>query len=122
MQKKARPMTAQSMASATFMSARRVDDLFKLAKKLEQDPERERRIAEQRCKACFYFVGMGGAAMTTQPCMSCQLDVTYGSTNTSVMCLPCAQVGRMCRHCGGDIDMDMKRTDWPSAYRSGAEI
>ncbi|MFK4706047.1 hypothetical protein ABIC83_002886 [Roseateles asaccharophilus] len=120
MQKKARPMTEQSMRSATWMSARRVQDLLKLAQKLQDDPQQEQRLAAQRCKACFYFTAMGGAAMTTQPCMSCGVDQQYSSTNTSAMCASCAESGNLCRHCGGDIGMDMGRQAWPKAYSESA--
>ncbi len=119
MNKTARPMTPQSMKSATWMSSRRVEDLLKLAKKLQRDPQREQRLAEQKCKACFYFVGLAGAAFTSQPCMSCGEVQRYSSTNTSAMCVPCAQRGSLCRHCGGDLDMDPQRDSWPAAYRSG---
>lgn len=116
MNKQARPMTDLAMRSATTMSSSRVAELMKRAKSVADDSQQERRLAEQRCKACFYFTALGGAAMTSQPCMSCGEVQLYSSTNTSVMCLPCAKAGDLCRHCGGDIAMDTGRTTWPKAY------
>lgn len=76
-----------------------------------QDPERKDRLASGECRFCFYMMRgrIGGAAMTSRPCAVCEKDVIYGSTNTDVLCLPCATEHQLCKHCGADALLRPRR-------------
>lgn len=108
-------MSERNMRRATQLAAARVTEALRLVEKYQTDPAKEHRLAVHKCKACYYRAMIGGAAVTTKPCMSCGVDQTYGSTNTGVLCLACAKEHHLCTHCGGDLDMNTDRTTWPSA-------
>jgi RNase P subunit RPR2 len=108
-------MSLYNMEFATTMARKRVDSAIKLANKLEADVDLVPRQQAFKCKACYYFPVLGGAAMTTRPCGCCGIDVMYGSTNTDALCVSCAEKHRLCKHCGGDSEMRGRRKDWPKA-------
>lgn len=114
MQKEAAPMTLELMQRATRRASSIVESTLRRAKRMKDDTDRERRQAQHHCVACFYEEGIAGAAMTYRPCMCCGSNELYGSTNTDALCLACAKEHLLCRHCGGDIGMNMKRKTWPS--------
>jgi len=91
-----------------------VDEAIQRAKAVENDTDKERRLKVHECCACFYLRSkIGGAAMTMQPCASCNVDQMYGSTCTDVLCLACAQKYSLCKHCGGDLGMRIGRRVYP---------
>lgn len=108
-------MSVGLMLGNTERAKARIAELQKLAQAIESDSDKSARLARQHCKACHYFSRMGGAAITTQPCMSCAKDQTYGSTATDALCRSCAEAGNLCRHCGGDIELRTRRRIWPTA-------
>lgn len=83
------------------------------ADRIKDDTEKQDRKKAQQCKACYYFTGLGGAAVTNRECAGCGEDQTYGSTNTDALCLPCAAEHKLCKHCGGDLEMRPGRRNWP---------
>lgn len=116
MHRPALPMTPANMANATRRAQAKVQGVLDLARELTTDPRKDERLAKGLCKACFYGPPrIAGAAMTSQPCMCCGADQMYGSTNTDVLCAPCAQENGLCKHCGGDLDMNADRAEWPTA-------
>lgn len=115
MQRKAPEMTQSLMQSATARAGAYVNRILAGAKALELDERKVERIAKHECKSCFYGGRMGGAAMTEQPCMSCTQPQLYSSTATDVLCRPCAEYASLCKHCGGDLEMRLKRRTWPDA-------
>jgi hypothetical protein len=116
MQRTPMEMTAANMASASSTSARRVSAAIALAAEIQADSKQVARLIAQRCKACFYFPAVAGAAMTTRDCGLCAKPEMYGSTSASALCMPCANANRLCRHCGGDLDMNASRRTWPAGY------
>lgn len=112
-QRKAR-MDRSSMIWNTEMSKSRVEEVIKQAELLIDDPQRKERKEKQLCKCCFYASArIGGAAMTTRPCMSCEKEQMYGSTATDVLCMVCAKEGELCKQCGADVDLRVRRRNWP---------
>lgn len=83
------------------------------AEEVTNDARKNERLKRHECKACFYASRIGGAAMTTRPCMSCGSEEMYGSTATDVLCMDCATKHGLCKHCGGDLEMRTRRKDWP---------
>lgn len=116
MEQRAMTMSETTMVSATVSAQRRVKEWLDHAQAVQTDAQKVERLARLECKACFYAGRMGGAAMTYRPCMSCASRELYGSTNTDVLCAPCATAGDLCKHCGGDREMRAHRQAWPSAY------
>lgn len=109
-------MSKATMVGATERAQQRIKAWLDLARSVETDARKSERLAQLECKACFYSSRMGGAAMTYRPCMSCGSNELYGSTNTDVLCTPCATAGDLCKHCGGDRELRARRKTWPAAY------
>ncbi len=110
-----RAMTPSTMESWTCQSRSRMESLIDLARKLENDPERSERIRKSLCRMCYYGSHLGGAAITDEPCMCCGEVQTYGNTNTDALCMPCAQETGLCKHCGADRELRVRRRNWPVA-------
>ena len=106
-------MNKGNMIGATGRAKARVRSWMELADDVIKDTKKADRLKHHECKACFYSSRIGGAAMTTRPCMSCGSDEMYGSTATDVLCIACATKHELCRHCGGDLEMRTRRKDWP---------
>lgn len=90
-------------------------ELSRLRQKLKDDPSRESRLADQTCLRCAYHSRIGGAAITTQPCGLCGANQVFGSTATDLLCQPCAVANELCKHCAGDIEGRVDRTEFPSS-------
>ena len=112
MQRPARRLNPSDQQFATAMARKRIDSLLKRARAVEMDTERAAREESLQCKACYYADHIGGAAMTTQPCSACGVTQQFGSTATMCLCAACAAENRLCRRCGGDIDLRSDRTQW----------
>lgn len=86
-----------------------------VAKSLQflSDGNKADRIRRGLCKTCFYFrlSRVGGAAMTSRPCGICGEEQHYGSTATDPLCLACANEWKLCKQCGGDSLMRIRRKD-----------
>lgn len=113
MQQRAKPFTAGDLIAATYRAKSRVDEILERACEIQHDERKEDRLKRHECRACFYSPRIGGAAMTSQPCSCCNKEVQYGSTATSMLCHGCAKEHNLCRHCGGDIEMRVRRKNWP---------
>lgn len=113
MHQKPMPMNAGNLIAATEQAQRRVQSWCARAKAVAEDTQRDERLAAHECKACFYATRIGGAAMTTRPCMACGQDQRYSSTATDALCLACAQEHHLCKRCGGDLELNGARADWP---------
>lgn len=83
-------MSKSLMISATERAQRRIKEWEEFSTAVLTDGRKEERLTRLECKACFYPGRVGGAAMTYRPCMSCGSRELYGSTNTDVLCAPCA--------------------------------
>lgn len=121
MERKPVEISQRSVNRATFVAQRWIGDALKAADELRTDVAREKRREQNLCKCCFYLRRgqIGGAAMTIQPCGICKTEVTYASTVTDVVCLPCASNNHLCKHCGADLALDEGRTFEPKMSASG---
>jgi hypothetical protein len=73
-------------------------------RKLLEDPDKEKRLADQECVICYYSGKIGGAAMTDSHCGICDTTMHFGSTNVDRLCTVCAEKHKLCKHCGADMD------------------
>jgi hypothetical protein len=96
-----------------------VSDVISHANDVQADPRKKERLKQNECIACFYRGRIGGAAMTSRPCGLCGQEEMYGSTATDALCLACAQKHELCKHCGGDLHMRVRRKEWPSVEVGG---
>ena len=122
MEQKPQVMSKAHMVGATERAARQVQAWADHAASVQADNRKEERLAQMECKACFYAERMGGASMTYRACMCCGSRELYGSTNTDVLCAPCASAGKLCKHCGGDLQMRSRRRTWPAAYNTAKTV
>ncbi len=110
-------MSIYNMVWATERAKDMYKHYIELAKALSTDPDKIDRLRSHECVSCYYTGKLGGriggSAMTTKPCMSCGEDQMYSSTNTDELCLVCAQKHDLCKHCGGDFAMRVRRKEWP---------
>ena len=114
---KAKKMNVCNMVYATERAKERIKSITERYEQIVKDPKRSDRELANECVACFYSDGIGGAAITNRPCMSCGINQLYGSTNTDVLCLDCAKTHRLCKHCGGDLQMRARRKEWPKPIK-----
>lgn len=121
MQKNAEQMTVENLKRATDRAQYQVQSWIKQAQDVQNDARKEARLERHFCAACFYRNAMAGAAMTHQPCMCCGDTQLYSSTNTDALCLPCATTASLCKHCGGDLNMNSQRKEWPAACNEQKE-
>jgi hypothetical protein len=107
-------LTIYQMISATSLSQSRIENAINLAKKLTEDPDENIRYLKSLCKACYYFSSISGQALTERECMCCNKLQNYSSTFTDALCSGCAKKYSLCKHCGGDFNLRIKRRSWPS--------
>jgi len=86
------------------------------AKRLQEDPQRAERLAEQECRSCFYLArgGMVQPGFTKSDCVCCSKTMEFSTTRADRTCMPCAHEHQLCKRCGGDIEMNKDRTHYPS--------
>ena len=104
-----------SIEYATGSAKRRSDDVLEMSKNFKEDKDKKARIENCLCKNCFYInnARIGGAAMTDRECGICSLLMHFASTCTDDLCLTCSKRNGLCRRCGGDIDMKIRRKKYP---------
>ncbi len=119
MEMKAQKMNVCNMVYATERAKSRIKSIIERYEHVIKDPKKAERIVACECVSCFYSDGIGGAAITNRPCMSCGVNQLYGSTYTDVLCLDCANTHSLCKHCGGDLEMRVRRKEWPKPLVSG---
>lgn len=116
MQRAAAVMNDRNLSFNTDIALRRQKSVNDYAEAMKHDPDKEIRQAKCLCVVCHYAPPrMSGAAMTSQPCMSCHENQLYSSTATDQLCVPCAKKHDLCAHCGADINLTL-RPVWPKAY------
>lgn len=102
-------MDPYTLETATRMAKYRLEHYLDHYEKLTKDPKKKQRKSEQVCLVCYYTERIGGAAMTAQPCGNCKKTQWYGSTATNVLCQPCATTLKLCKQCGADIELKIRR-------------
>lgn len=95
---------------SNYLHLNRIDHYRKILAAVDLDPDKRRRHDVAECALCFYQQGrMAGAAFTTRQCAFCDEELKSGSTDVNVMCLKCAVITGLCKHCGADVDYKNKR-------------
>lgn len=102
---------ASSVEWATNAAKDAADDYIEKALFYSTDVHKKERLKVSKCKFCYYFRQgrIGGASVTQQPCGLCNEVQSYGSTATDPLCLKCASTNELCKQCGGDLHMRVRR-------------
>jgi endogenous inhibitor of DNA gyrase (YacG/DUF329 family) len=108
-------LSRANVAHATGKGKRIAERTLLAAHKFSTDEDRTERISKSLCLCCFYIFKerMGGAAITHRECASCDTEMTFSSTATDLLCLPCATTNCLCARCGADIELKDRRKSYP---------
>ncbi len=77
------------------------------------DNEKKKRIGALLCKTCFYSGGrMAGQAFTEWNCRVCLKDQPdWPNTGTPLACEKCAREHNICKECGADLWLRVRRSN-----------
>jgi hypothetical protein len=95
----------------THLARRRVQELVNMVELQATDPQRDRRIAENECVACFYQTRIAGHMFTPYICEICTGVQNWHNTAVPRMCDACACKHTICRRCGADRELDESRNE-----------
>jgi hypothetical protein len=101
-----------SVMRATDQAKTTIESTLRDALNMLNDPRKDERLEKPECVFCFYYGDgrrIGGARCTTQECGLCDKSVHSGSTNVDVLCQSCAKANELCRHCGADLKLRVRR-------------
>ncbi len=73
------------------------------------DSRYRERLAVGECIACFYGPRVGRPAISEELCMCCGKVQLFSGVNNGVICIQCAKMYRLCRHCGADLEPRFQR-------------
>lgn len=74
------------------------------------DPRKSERLAKQECVYCFYMrSGIGGAVLSDRQCGLCDKLVHSCNTAVDTICQECAKAHELCKNCGADIKLRIRR-------------
>jgi len=94
---------------STVMAKRMVAYTIDLADKFSNDPEKRKRLEECLCPICYYEKSrIGGSAIRTVECV-CGKEMHFANTCTDNLCDDCAEDRGCCKHCGGDLNIKLRR-------------
>lgn len=102
------------MVSATAKAHANVQEWINKAAVVRADMGRTNRLSDLQCKFCFYGSRWLGAGITTRDCTICGVESGYPTLDTDALCAPCAAANDLCKHCGGDRKMRVRRKNWPA--------
>jgi hypothetical protein len=94
----------RTSSNETYFRNRRVKSTLTLAESLLHDPEKERRLAEQRCILCYYTIRISGQAFTAYKCGECSTEFMHHNTSVPKLCLECARKLNLCAECAAEIE------------------
>ncbi len=87
-----------------------MDHTIKRAKCFTDDQHKDSRHQRNECPVCYYYgTRIGGSVITEVECALCGEPMVFGNTCTDKLCDVCARTNKLCKHCGGDIDVKHRR-------------
>jgi len=110
MTRKRRPPTKADAVRVSAIAARntdRVQAVLNRAVLLATDGERDKRLAERRCRACYYIPkgAIVGHGFTRWGCIYCDHTDEHHNTGVPRCCDACSDELNLCVECGGTLDM-----------------
>jgi NADH pyrophosphatase NudC (nudix superfamily) len=89
----------------TYYNQHRVEDMREKLVEYDNDVEHTERIDNQVCKVCHYISDhIAFQAFTDTYCGICGKKMTFCDSDTDKVCLSCARIHGLCKHCGGRMD------------------
>lgn len=106
-----RNINTSTIYSASYHAKDYVRHYIELGEQLKTDPDKKIRLEENECMSCYYVFHsrVGGSVLTTAECGICGKEMHYGNTCVDVLCDDCAKQYELCKRCGGDINMRVRR-------------
>ena len=102
-----------SIERTTNEVASYVHALIERAEAMKSDDDREIRLEEvSECVYCYVPYGpcrQGGTKTTHRECGLCSTILHSSDTSCDVLCIECARKNDLCKHCGGDVDLKVRR-------------
>ena len=100
-----------SIEFATSRNQMHVDSMIEAVENFKK----KKHGVNGECKYCSYIktTRIGGSAMTESECGLCEKMMVFSSTVVDRLCRDCAERNLLCKHCGGDIDMKIRRKKRP---------
>ena len=87
-----------------------IESLLSRAESLQRDSSKEDRLKKGECKSCYYILSkIGGAAITKSNCKICDREIINSSTCVNTLCTNCSKENGLCRHCGADMLLKLRR-------------
>lgn len=74
-----------------------------LIKRIVNDPEHDQRLADGRCRPCYYRHSMSIQVLTTSDCVECGTTMEFSTGDVNTLCAACAGTVR-CHKCGKPIE------------------
>lgn len=88
----------------------RISYMRDFLQKIDEDPDKKKRLEKQECKVCFYQTSrIAGQSFTSTECSICDKEITHGNTDVDRLCQECAKAANLCKHCGADIEYKNRR-------------
>jgi len=91
--------------SLTDMRLKRINTQIKWISNVQEDPEKNKRLAAQECVVCFYTTQICGNAIMRYDCQKCGITDTWPNTCTPKLCKACSAELKACRSCGADLNL-----------------
>ena len=95
---------------ATEEAKRKRNTILQRAAVLQEDPSKSLRLLRQECVCCYYDARVGGSALTKSSCIGCERNMVFPSTCTDRLCEDCAREYNLCRHCGSDMELKIRKS------------
>lgn len=107
----ARKVDLVSILRQTDWAKSALESTVRRAREATEDPRKAERLAKPECVVCYYIYPdrIGGAMVTTTDCGVCGTRIGSGNTNVDVVCPECAKANDLCRHCGADLKLRVRR-------------
>lgn len=81
--------------------------ILKLANNFKNDVYRETRIGSRKCLKCFYTEVVSGRAIVKSECVICKSTIKNQSTIRNKVCTLCSEKYKLCRQCGGSMEINL---------------
>ena len=85
-----------------------VKSLLERVKAIQEDPKKQERLAKQLCVYCYYS-GCLHLGLENQSCLICGGIFENSSIPRDKVCSGCAKENKLCRHCGADVSLKLRR-------------
>lgn len=98
-------LTLSKVQEQTCSNRRAIDDM----RILLEDRAHDIRVDNNVCQLCYYTSRQATNMSVRTNCQLCEVDMLFGNSNTNKLCKDCAIKYRLCKRCGGDMELKDRR-------------